>query len=65
MFLYTNIILFFVANVLFNTPVALVAIMLKQLWNNLLTHLCHNSCADPESFARGGPTLTMFFFCLS
>ena len=22
----------------------------------------HNSCADPESFVRGGPTLTTIFF---
>ena len=24
-------------------------------------HFCHCSCADPESFVRGGPTLTGFF----
>ena len=23
---------------------------------------CLKSCADPESFVRGGPTLTTFFF---
>ena len=25
----------------------------------------HFSCADPESFARGGPTLRTFFFSFS
>ena len=24
-------------------------------------HLMHTSCADPESFVRGGPALTFFF----
>ena len=24
--------------------------------------LVRDSCADPESFVRGGPTLTVFFF---
>ena len=36
--------------------------------NSLLPHLsCHDldlvTCGDPESFARGGPTLTFFFAC--
>ena len=26
--------------------------------------LCDKSCADPESFVRGGQTLTTFFFIL-
>ena len=26
-------------------------------------HGLHKSCADPESFVRGGPTLTTFVFC--
>ena len=26
-----------------------------------IKHNCPAACADPESFARGGPTLTQFF----
>ena len=25
------------------------------------THMLYTACADPERFARGGPTLTTFF----
>ena len=28
---------------------------------DIMTSLRHLSCADPESFVRGGPTLTNFF----
>ena len=28
----------------------------------LIVHFLQCSCADPESFVRGGPTLTTFFF---
>ena len=30
----------------------------------MLTGVGEGACADPESFVRGGPTLTTFFFSL-
>ena len=34
----------------------------NNVYNNQQTVIC--TCADPESFARGGPTLTTFFYII-
>ena len=30
--------------------------------NNIAKNVAADPCADPESFVRGGPTLTAFFY---
>ena len=32
-------------------------------FTDLHPNFCMRACADPESFARGGPTQTTFVFC--